>query len=229
MPQREVPPRRPRRLARRRHRDDGGRTDTTTTDRDRPPATDVRDDASTSDRRLTADLFLRAHSPAPERDRSVVETLDALAASGGLADYAVHRIPPEVDLDGDTTGETDGPVHSLLAVADRLSDSEDGRGYPFRRVSRRSAITGETGTVVLLPARCLLVYEGPELIDVAPHFGPGNPWTVEDSLATMAEITRTAAEAEAPIRTARSDPGRDRGSGDRLDLLERVRDGSEWS
>lgn len=225
MSQSEVLPRRPVRTARSRAPDGGGRTDTTQTDRDRPSAIDA--DESSAERGLTADLYLRAHSPTPDRDRSVVATLDALAAGGELADYAVHRIPPEVDLDGDTASETDGHVHSLVTVADRLSDRDEGHGYPFRRLSRRSAITGDASTVLLLPVRCLLLYEGSDLIDVAPHSGPDGPWTVEDTLATVAASARAAAESEAAMPPGWSASPLDLGSADGRDPLRRARDGGE--
>ena len=165
----------------------------------RSPADDGGE-ASAGPRRLTAELYVRANSPAPVQVQSVIETLGRLSTEGGLADYTVHAVPSEIEIDGWSRADADEHLRTLFDVADRLFDRDEGHRYPFRRVARQSLITDETADVLLLPVLCLLVYDGSELIDVAPHHGPDTTWSGEDSLELVAETARWE-RTDAPVPT----------------------------
>ena len=162
-----------------------------------PPLTAATERASRPDGGGAADgfkaeLYVRADAPAPARVRSVVDRMDDLAADGRLDGYVVHAVPPEVNLSERSTATAATNVRGLLDVADRLA-GEDRHRYPFRIVSRHSAITDETTEVFILPALCLLLYDGSDLVDLAPCHGRNGTWHIEDCLSL---VDRAAADSD---------------------------------
>lgn len=143
---------------------------------------------------LKAELYVRADPPTPARVRSVVDRMDGLVADGRLDGYVVHAVPPEVNLSERSMATAATNIRGLLDVADRLA-GEDRHRYPFRIVDRYSAITDETTEVFLLPALCLLLYDGPDLVDLAPYHGRDGTWHIEDCLSLVDHVAPNRKEA----------------------------------
>ena len=187
-------------------RDDGGAGPLPTADTETVPRTD----GGGATGGFKAELYVRANGPAPARVGSVVDRMDDLAADGRLDGYVVHTVPSEVNLSERSTATAATNVRGLLDVADRLG-SEDRHRYPFRIVSRHSAITDETTEVFMLPALCLLLYDGADLVDLAPYHGRNGTWNIEDCLSL---VDRTATD---PNREDDPEDAAERGSSTRSD------------
>lgn len=204
---------------RRTDRDEAVDSDSSLAGRDRTGRPDSLDG-------FRAELYVRANAPAPVRVRSVIDRIDDLAADGHLDDYALHTVPPEVDLADRSASEGSSDIQGLLDVVDELTGREDCQRYPFRVISRRSAITGETAEVLMLPVLCLLLYDGSKLVDIAPHHGSDRTWSVEDGLSLVAESARAQGSPSAPPAAVVKARLASRSS-DRLKVTDRVSGGGE--
>ena len=167
----------------------------------------VRSDGGGDAQGFKAELYVRANAPAPGRVRRVVDRMDDLAADGRLDGYVVHAVPPEVNLSERSTATAATNVRGLLDVADRLG-GEDRHRYPFRIVSRHSAITDETTEVFLLPALCLLLYDGSDLVDLAPCHGRDGTWHIEDCLSVVDRAASEPSREEPEDAAERGEPTR---------------------
>lgn len=135
---------------------------------------------------LTVDLYVRADTPLPERRSTVIDRLRRLERTDRIAGFTVHPWPRAVSLDLVTEIDDE----SVLGVFRSLESGADRRGHsirpPFDVHTARSAITGETDELLVLPVICLAVNRNQELIGVFPCRERGSVLTVGDALDAIA-------------------------------------------
>jgi DNA-binding Lrp family transcriptional regulator len=122
-----------------------------------------------------------ASSPTLERRREVVERLESLVRAGVITRYTVRTWPRQVVLDG--------PNDDVAAVYHRFrrwaADQDLSVERAFNRRHHNQRITGERGELVSLPAVALAVYEGSELVSVAPHDDGETRTSVDEVLRSL--------------------------------------------
>jgi len=126
-------------------------------------------------------LYLRTGVPdvARDRQRTVLARLDQLLAEGVIESVrtvqwaAKARVP------------ADGPAPEAAARYDEFAEAVGpGALRPFFK--ERPGI-GRLERVVVLPAVCLAVRDGGELLDVCPRYDDGAHRSVEDGIAALAD------------------------------------------
>lgn len=140
-----------------------------------------------TDTSRTVDLYMRADESTLGRRREITERLESIQSSGGIDRFTVRTWPRNVALDG--------PNEDVLAVVERFqqwANEEDvDFGPAFGRRDYERSFTDESGEIVTLPTVALAVYEGDELVAVAPHADASHLQTVDELLATLDERTGT--------------------------------------
>lgn len=134
-----------------------------------------------------AELFVRSDLPAPANlcRRSIVSRLDALVASGVLDACSVSSWDKRVPLDAAGDGRTELDLYRRF---DRWAADVGARLDPFFDTREcYSWTTGERRTELVLPAACLALYDGDDLLAVAPHADASGDVTVADALDRLTD------------------------------------------
>lgn len=130
-----------------------------------------------------AELFVRGDLPAPvqRRQENVVSRLDALVASGALDEYSVSSWAKRVPFDADAdAGRTERDRFSQF---DEWARATGVRLTPFFDAREcYSWTTGERRTELVLPAVCLALYDGDDLVCVVPCADESDSVSVTDCL-----------------------------------------------
>ena len=134
-------------------------------------------------------LFVRT---APEaglesRKACVLEQVRSLSARDAIADYDVFPWGKEIRPDGPLREASycEALLEHISELRDWIEENGDGDcGFDARGVTSR--MTGESYDVISLPAICLSVYEGNDVVDVYPRRENGTVDTVDDGLASLA-------------------------------------------
>lgn len=187
-----------------------GLGDSTRTDRTRrtlgPRASRLRSDgtgaaagvmaaADLAERAPSVAVYVRGLPGCRERERAVVETLEALAERGALGEVAVHTWPEQVSLTGA------GAAHSELVEDYQTfaawADAHDASVRPpFVVRTVDSSITDERDEVLVTPALLVAVWADDDLVSVYPHCHENGVASVEDGLAAL--LAGTEPDTEDP-------------------------------
>lgn len=136
-----------------------------------------------------AELYVRSDLPTPSTkcQRTTVERLEAVAASGALDEHRVTSWAKRVPADGDhPTGEFERERYAAFAA---WAERAGVRLAPFFDTREcYSSVTGERRTELVLPAACLALYDGEDdLVAVVPHADDEGTVTVRECLSELAE------------------------------------------
>lgn len=120
------------------------------------------------------------------RKERVVERLTSLEGREAIADYDIFTWSRGIRLDGPL--EESSYCRTLLEHVGELrawidENCVDSCGFDVQAV--RSTVTGESYDVVSLPAICLAVYDGDELVDLYPRRTSETVENVDDGLASL--------------------------------------------
>ena len=154
-----------------------------------------------------AELYVRSDLPSPagECRTTIVSRLDALVADGALAEYTVTSWAKRVPLD--ESSRAGRAERELYRRFDAWATDAGVRLAPsFDTRECYSWTTGERRTELVLPAACLALYEGDELVGVVPHADETGDVTIHEA------CDRLTANAEDDDR---DDGNEDRGDEDR--------------
>lgn len=130
-----------------------------------------------------ATLYTRGELPRPAtaRRNAVVEELEALAAGGSLDAFDVVHWAKRVPTDADGARE-----HALVAAFRDWAIEEGVSLAPcFETRECYGVRSGDVRTELVLPVLCLAVYEGEELVEVAPRETPAGVVTVADAIENL--------------------------------------------
>lgn len=153
---------------------------------------------SQTPRGTRARLHVRETLPDPVRGgrKRVTDRLSELVAAGALGEYDVVTWDKRVPADG--SGDTG--TRDVYLAFEAWAQERDVELSPFFETREcYSRETGERGTWVVLPALCLSIYEGSELVAVYPHRDGDTSrsvWTGIESLENGAETERTTDEGD---------------------------------
>lgn len=137
-----------------------------------------------SDQRLTVDLYARSDTPVPEWRDAVLDRLRRLRDRGRIAGFEVHSWPRAVSLP--LADRTDDGIPGTVRTFERWAVRHDVRLRPPFGVRRtRSAITGETDELLVLPV-VFLAARDDDLVWVAPATDGESTVTVDDALDAVA-------------------------------------------
>lgn len=141
------------------------------------------------------DLYMGASESTLDRRRSVVDRLEALQSSGDIDRFRVQSWPRRVVVDG--------PNEDLVALVERFQQWADAAGVSFGPAFDRwhydRSFTGESGELLSFPTVALAVYEGDELVEVAPHHDGQKLRTVDEVLAALDEGPERSHERTAAV------------------------------
>jgi len=132
-----------------------------------------------------ARLFVRSDLPTPSRKRcTAIECeVESLACQGVIDGVETVEWRKRVPLRGDNSGERE--LYNEFAAWARRSDVALAPFFDTRLCYSTS--TGERRRELVLPVVCLAVYEGGDLVRVAPFTDDGRAESVEDCIAALAD------------------------------------------
>ena len=117
-----------------------------------------------------AELFVRSDLPTPAKKcrQTTVSRLEGLVASGVLENYSLTSWAKRVPLDaGSDLGSFERDRYNAFASWAREAGV---RLTPFFDTREcYSSTTGDRQTQLVLPAVCIALYDGADLVAVAPH------------------------------------------------------------
>lgn len=134
-----------------------------------------------------AKLFVRADLPTPAKRcrENLVSRLDALVASGVIDEFSVSSWAKRVPLDADA--EVGRSERDRFRQFDAWARAAGVRLTPFFDTREcYSSTTGERQTQLVLPAACLAIYDGDDLICVVPCADESGTVSVTDCLERLA-------------------------------------------
>lgn len=142
---------------------------------------------------LETELFVRSLAPtgARERQMAVLERLEELVERSILADVCVSVWGEQVDLrrDGGRTA-TGARVHDRIDDLRSWADDHGRTLEPFIETRQRcSTVTGEDGTVLVLPVMLLAEYRDGAVAHVTPSADGNDVYSVVDRVETLEEAT----------------------------------------
>ncbi|WP_254538883.1 HTH domain-containing protein [Halomarina litorea] len=138
--------------------------------------------------RRRIELFTRASTTETRRQQSAVVERLRLLEDEGVIDGFVHRVwnaelcPRSA---ADRTPWCDVAMRKYAEFAAWCERRERTLRPFFDERSVHSTITGERAEVVVFPVTCVAVYDGDELLDVAPSRNAKRVYTVEACLAAL--------------------------------------------
>lgn len=149
----------------------------------------------------TVRLFVRSGSPTGARGRpsEVVDRLETLRREGIVCDYSVSVWGREVGLSRPTAESGDGRAVLERVAALRSWAAEAGVELDGFQRRETTAPTGETYTVLTLPAVVLAEYTDGELSSVVPHSANGRSQTVDDRLEALSSAGHLDRQPEIPL------------------------------
>lgn len=136
----------------------------------------------TSGGRVVVDCFVRTDAISDPVEARV-ESLRALASDGIVDTLSVETWPAEVVLTPLTEGTS--PVERFRTFERWAAQWGADIEPAFRRVTRRSDMTGETREVLRTPALCLAVRVDGRLREVFPHRSKDTTYTVGDAIEAL--------------------------------------------
>ena len=143
----------------------------------------------------TATLYVREGLPTPTRQRAaaVSRRLGGLAAADVVDAVDERTWPKRIPAEGTASG--------LRGTYRRFADWADDAGVDLRPFfhTRECYVTGETDRTdwLVLPALCLAVSEGDDIVAVYPHRDGDEVRTVEDGIESLGAGRPDQDEAEA--------------------------------
>lgn len=138
------------------------------------------------DQQLAIDLYVRAEGPIAERRDTVIERLEQFDRRNQISEFSIHPWPRAMSL----TLVKKMDDNEIAGVFQSSEEWADQHGLhiqpPFDVRTSRSAITGETDELLVLPVICLAAYSDGDLIAVFPCSDEESVYTVADALDAIA-------------------------------------------
>lgn len=145
------------------------------------------------------DAFVRSDLPAPAKRcrQNTTARLEALVTSGVIDEFSVtswaKRVPREMDS---AVGEAERDLFRTFRSWARTTGTSLTPFFDTRECY--SWTTGERQTQLVLPAVCLALYDGDELVAVAPHADESGSVGVSDCLDRLAETVEDEPSVRPP-------------------------------
>lgn len=138
------------------------------------------------DQQLAVDLYVRAEGPITERRDTVIERLEQVDRRNQISEFRIHPWPRAMSLSL-VKKMDDDEIAGLFQSADEWADQHGLHIQPpFDVRTSRSAITGETDELLVLPVICLAAYTDGDLVAVFPCSDGESVYTVDDALDAIA-------------------------------------------
>lgn len=142
----------------------------------------------TADEQSVVKLFVRLdpETGLETQKEETISRLVELKQNGGIDDYDLYVWGKEIRPSGpleDTPYCRELLEH--IAAFQAWGEENDDAATPFDDRNVRSELTDEAYEVISLPAMCLAVYLGDELVDVYPHRSGEETSTVTDGIEAL--------------------------------------------
>lgn len=122
-----------------------------------------------------------------ERQQSIQKRLRTLRDEGHIDELSVRIWEKQIPADG--AGLTDSEIHARIQLYEQFQSWADQAGYSLEPAFSRHEIdflvTDEQQEVIRFPIICLAVYDGDELVDLAPRSAPHGAYTAGDFIAAL--------------------------------------------
>lgn len=144
-----------------------------------------------------AELFVRADLPTPAQKcrQTIVSRLEGLVASGVIEEFSVTSWAKRVPLDaGADLGAFERDRYNVFAAWARDAGV---RLAPFFETREcYSSTTGDRQTQLVMPAACVALYAGDELVGLAPHARETGTVSIADCLDQLADAAEEDSDSD---------------------------------